>query len=262
MRHLFFLFRREGENTLFASLNIKSWRVLYFFRPIIDVVGRQVGPICIDHELVAFCRSLKSIFGVYYFVARSCSSTWCPWNHCWGTVWKGAKTTNWNTRLTLRRHPISCILVPRRGRVHDNHSRRLKSPIRSKFTILDPFYQIKLRVGEITSWSKVKTVKNTCNCRYFQIYEHFTPKILFGFGSHVHLKTTPHGPHIFWPYFGAVTTPNWQKTGNDEVSSSLCTNGKWAKTKKRVRTAKKTIWTMISVTSGWTWPMPTRWCLK
>ena len=60
----FFLlcFVGEGENTLFASLNIKDWRVLYFFRPIIDVVGRQVGPIRIDHELVTFCRSLKSIF--------------------------------------------------------------------------------------------------------------------------------------------------------------------------------------------------------
>ena len=49
-------------------------------------------------------------------------------------------STNQNTRLTTRRHPASCILVPRHGRTHDNHSRRLKSPNHSKFTILDPFY--------------------------------------------------------------------------------------------------------------------------
>ena len=48
--------------------------------------------------------------------------------------------TNQNTRLTTRRHPTSCILVPRHGRTHDNHPRRLKSPNHSKFTILDPFY--------------------------------------------------------------------------------------------------------------------------
>ena len=48
--------------------------------------------------------------------------------------------TNQNTRSTTRQHPISCILVPHRGRAHGNHSRRLKSPIRSKFTILDSFY--------------------------------------------------------------------------------------------------------------------------
>ena len=133
-------------------------------------------------------------------------------------------------------------------------------------TIIFNNFKSKLRVGiKNYVWSiicKVKTCKNTCNCRYFQIYKHFTPKILFGFGSHVHLKTIPHGPHIFWPYFGAVTTPNWQKNGIDEVSSSLCTDGKWAKTKKRVCTATKTIWTMISVTSIWQGPMPTRWCLK
>jgi len=130
---------------------------------------------------------------------------------------------------------------------------------------LCPNYGKKLRVVKITSWPtiyKLKTWKNTCNCRYFQIYEHFTPKILFGIGSHVHLEKIPHGPHIFWPYFGAVTTPNWQKTGNDEVSSSLCTDGKWAKTKKRVCTATKTIWTMISVTSIWQGPIPTRWYLN
>ena len=49
-------------------------------------------------------------------------------------------STNQNTRLTTRRHPTSCILVPRHGRTHDNHPRRLKSPNHSKFTILDPFY--------------------------------------------------------------------------------------------------------------------------
>jgi len=48
--------------------------------------------------------------------------------------------TNQNTRLTTRRHPISCILVPRHGHTHDNHPRRLKSPIHSIFTVLDPFY--------------------------------------------------------------------------------------------------------------------------
>ena len=49
-------------------------------------------------------------------------------------------STNQNTRLTTRRHPTSCILVPRHGRTHDNHPRRLKSPNHSKVTILDPFY--------------------------------------------------------------------------------------------------------------------------
>ena len=49
-------------------------------------------------------------------------------------------TTNQNTRSTTRRHPKSCILVLRHGRAHDNHSRRLKSPNHSKFTVLDPFY--------------------------------------------------------------------------------------------------------------------------
>ena len=42
--------------------------------------------------------------------------------------------------MTTRRHPTSCILVPRHGRNHDNHPRRLKSPNHSKFTVLDPFY--------------------------------------------------------------------------------------------------------------------------
>ena len=46
---------------------------------------------------------------------------------------------NQNTRLTTRRHPKSCILVPHHGRIHDDHSRRLKSPNYSKFTILYPF---------------------------------------------------------------------------------------------------------------------------
>lgn len=49
-------------------------------------------------------------------------------------------STNQNTRLTTRRHPTSCIMVPRYDRTHDNHSRRLKSPNHSKFTLLDPFY--------------------------------------------------------------------------------------------------------------------------
>ena len=39
-------------------------------------------------------------------------------------------------------------------------------------------------------------------------------------------------------------------------------NGKWPKTTKRVSTAKKTIWTMISVTSGRVRPIPTQWYLK
>ena len=49
-------------------------------------------------------------------------------------------STNQNTRLTTRQHIISCISVPRHGPTHDNHSRRLKSPNHSKFTILDPFF--------------------------------------------------------------------------------------------------------------------------
>ena len=49
-------------------------------------------------------------------------------------------TTNQNTRSTTLRYSTSCILVPRHGRVHGNHPRRLKSPIRSKSTVLDPFY--------------------------------------------------------------------------------------------------------------------------
>ena len=49
-------------------------------------------------------------------------------------------STNQNTRLTTRRHPASCILVPRHGRTHNDHTRRLKSPNHSKFTVLDPFY--------------------------------------------------------------------------------------------------------------------------
>ena len=47
--------------------------------------------------------------------------------------------TNQNTRLTILRHPTSCILVPHHGRTHNNHPRRLKPPNHSKFTILDPF---------------------------------------------------------------------------------------------------------------------------
>ena len=49
-------------------------------------------------------------------------------------------STNQNTRLTTRRHPTSCILVPRHECTHDNHPRRLKSPINSIFAILDSFY--------------------------------------------------------------------------------------------------------------------------
>ena len=49
-------------------------------------------------------------------------------------------STNQNTRLTTRRHPASCILVPRHDCVHNKHSRRLKPPNHSKFTTLDPFY--------------------------------------------------------------------------------------------------------------------------
>ena len=49
-------------------------------------------------------------------------------------------STNQNTRLTTRRHPTSCILVPCHGRTHDNHPRRLESPNHQKFTVLDPFY--------------------------------------------------------------------------------------------------------------------------
>jgi hypothetical protein len=48
--------------------------------------------------------------------------------------------TNQNTRSRTSRHSISCILVPRHGHTHINHSRRLKSPIQSKFSVLDPFY--------------------------------------------------------------------------------------------------------------------------
>jgi hypothetical protein len=48
--------------------------------------------------------------------------------------------TNQNTRSRTCRHSTSCILVPRHGHTHNNHSCRLKSPIQSKFTVLDPFY--------------------------------------------------------------------------------------------------------------------------
>ena len=53
---------------------------------------------------------------------------------------KDLTPTNQNTRSSTRRHPTSCIFVPRHGHGHDNHSRRLKSSIYSIFTILDPFY--------------------------------------------------------------------------------------------------------------------------
>ena len=78
----------------------------------------------------------------------------------------------------------------------------------------------------------------------------------------MHLKTFPHNQHVSRPRLGAVTTPNWQKTGNDEVVTK---NRQWCndpKTIKRVSTAKKTIWTMISVTSGRVRPIPTQWYLK
>ena len=47
---------------------------------------------------------------------------------------------NQNTRSKTRRYSISCKLVPHHGRAHDNHSRRLKSPINSILILLDPFY--------------------------------------------------------------------------------------------------------------------------
>ena len=46
---------------------------------------------------------ISSSVSVYYFVASSCSSIWCPCNHCLGSVWNSAKTTIWNTRSTIKR---------------------------------------------------------------------------------------------------------------------------------------------------------------
>ena len=48
--------------------------------------------------------------------------------------------TNQNTRSSSRRHSTSCILVPHHDYTHGIHPRRLKSPILSIFTLLDPFY--------------------------------------------------------------------------------------------------------------------------
>ena len=45
---------------------------------------------------------ISSSVSVYYFVASSCSSIWCPCNHCLGSVWNSAKTTIWNTRSTIK----------------------------------------------------------------------------------------------------------------------------------------------------------------
>ena len=42
--------------------------------------------------------------------------------------------------ITTRRHSTSCKLVPHHDRGHNNHSRRLKSPINSIFAILNSFY--------------------------------------------------------------------------------------------------------------------------
>ena len=164
------------------------------------MVGRQVGPICIDHELVAFCRSLKSIFRCILLCCQKLFFNMVPMKPLLGDGVKGCKNNKpehpfdhfkcTNMRLNYRRlplgsqQPIQTILAKKMNFT----SFTAHVPVRVQNNAL--------RV-EITSWSKVKTCKNTCNCRYFQIYEHFTPKILFGFGSHVHLKTIPHGPHIF-----------------------------------------------------------------
>ena len=102
---------------------------------------RITMPKAIDHALITFCNSFCHFF-------RSCTIVWLS-NFCKSSATfqllhsvrkQDLTTRNQNTRLTTRRHPTSCILVPRHGCAHGNHSRRLKSPIRSKFTILDPFY--------------------------------------------------------------------------------------------------------------------------
>ena len=166
------------------------------------MVGRQVGPICIDHELVAFCRSLKSIFRCILLCCQKLFFNMVPMKPLLGNGVKGCKNNKpeypfdpykcTDLQVNYRRlpmgsqQPIQTILAKNHEFYVLNGSCTVSKIIR---------YELKLRVGR--SWSKVKTVKNTCNCRYFQIYEHFTPKILFGFGSHVHLKKIPHGPHIF-----------------------------------------------------------------
>jgi hypothetical protein len=102
---------------------------------------RNTMPKAIGHALITFCNSFRDFF-------RSFTIVWLP-NFCESSATfqlshserkQDLTTTNQNTRSTTRRHSKSCILVPRHGRAHGNHSRRLKSPIRSKFTILDPFY--------------------------------------------------------------------------------------------------------------------------
>ena len=89
---------------------------------------------------------------------RTLNNISCPFFHSFTIVWHQScpqstarfiqpiqgenKTspTNQNTRSKIRRYSTSCILVPRHGRGHDKHSRRLKSPINSIFAILDSFY--------------------------------------------------------------------------------------------------------------------------
>jgi hypothetical protein len=48
--------------------------------------------------------------------------------------------TNQNTRSSTRRHSTSCILVPHHDYARGIQPRRLKSPILSICTLLDPFY--------------------------------------------------------------------------------------------------------------------------
>ena len=102
---------------------------------------RNTMPKAIDHALITFCNSFCHFFPSCTIV---CHPNFCKSSatfHLSHSLRKQDLTpTNQNTRLTTRRHPKLCILVPRHGRGHSNHSRRLKSPIRSKFTVLDPFY--------------------------------------------------------------------------------------------------------------------------
>ena len=98
-------------------------------------------PKATGHALITFCNSFCHFF-------RSITIVWHP-NFCKSSATFHLKhlerkqdlmSTNQNTRSTTRRHPASCILVPRHGHTHNDHTRRLKSPNHSKLTILDPFY--------------------------------------------------------------------------------------------------------------------------
>ena len=74
----------------------------------------------------------------------------------------------------------------------------------------------------------------------FPILRTFHPSILFGIGTHVHLTTFPHIPHVFSPYLGNATTPNWQKKQLVFYVTATTPNSKMSKKQKKVRTAEKT----------------------